>query len=70
LEDLDSKANFDLAYQYRIETNAGGSNLSIAVNATTIYFCGINGAIYNFSNTNRRTCTAGWVITKILKKKF
>lgn len=68
-EDLDSKANFDLNYIYKINTNAGLSSIITTMTTGTIYFFN-GGANYTISNSNRRATSAGWVVTKMQRKKI
>jgi cell shape-determining protein MreC len=68
-ENLDSKENFDLNSIYMVITDSGYSAIVATVNAGTIYFF-VGGSNYSVSTSNRKTCSAGWAITKIHRKKL
>jgi hypothetical protein len=65
-ENLDSKDNFDTNCIYKIYTNSGKTLMSTAVAASNIYFFW-GGSSYSITNSNRRSSTAGWAITKLQK---
>ena len=68
-EDLDSKANFDLDYIYRVNTTCALSLMTVSVQAGNIYFMH-GGASYNTGCSNRRATSAGWVINRMMKFKI
>ncbi len=69
MEDLDSKANFDIEYIYKITSQNGGfSVLGTYVSGGNIYiFVGATNCY--ISATNRRATSTGHVVSKILKQK-
>ena len=67
-EDLDSKANFDIDYIYKINTANGWSLTSTGVSASTIHF-NYGGTNYSTYAANRRANTRNWVVIKMMKFK-